>query len=831
MLEPTTRKKRILLFSDGTGNSSGKLNKTNVWRMYEAADFGIPEDANEIIQIGRYDDGIGTTAFRPLALMQGIFGFGLGHNVRALYLFLCQNYRPGDEVCLFGFSRGAFTVRVLAGLIDRQGILAAENGEDLPALVGRAYRVNRRIEPPMWPMRGVVWLFKRAQLGVDTLLRRMKGVKPFHQVPRHDGVVTFMGVWDTVDAYGGPSIEVIRAIDTWIARISFKNLDLPECVRVARHALALDEERDAFQPRPWAETPDTSRDRLTQVWFPGVHSDVGGGYPEQGLAYVSLCWMMEHALERGIRLKPQHIVDALEARDASGRMHDSRAGLAGYYRYQPRNVGTYITPPQPGTESELDPKQPDDQGLRTPVLIHESVFQRMVFGTDRYAPISIGVRFRIVSDRLAVVDGAPVSRLQSSSVLPPEARERLGRAMLQDSFIQARAAVLDHVWMRRFAYFALAIASLTLVTLPLWQGWVPGAERRQGIVHLLELPFVAIESFMPAILSGWIETVASWPMTVIGLGVLIVAMLIWSTALERRLRARSRHLWNAVLEGTPIRSKPPGPIQRLRTSSTYQGWFTAMKWGLLPSLLGIGMLACLLAAALGLLVQARLSLDGAAVTGCPAASDAAGVLDGRRSCTTLPVRVEAARTYTLLLAFPKPDGWPDKERIPRTAGVGAGQSSLYGLDAGAIGMRRLVEVPWLQPIAYVHDARNDPAALPASWEADEILPVTMRYAGRSGDRVFYSGTFRPSYSGPIGLGLNDAVLPWPFPAHAAFRGRWLHGASAYPALADRGAEIGLWVDSGGPPGTAHTLMTSERIHCWTARASPAPCTGRNPGDP
>jgi len=108
----------IVILSDGTGNSAAKLFKTNVWRLYQSLDLSDPG------QVAIYDNGIGTSSFKPLALLGGAFGFGLKRNLIALYIFLCRNYRPGDRIYAFGFSRGAFTIRVLVKFILKKGLVA-----------------------------------------------------------------------------------------------------------------------------------------------------------------------------------------------------------------------------------------------------------------------------------------------------------------------------------------------------------------------------------------------------------------------------------------------------------------------------------------------------------------------------------------------------------------------------------------------------------------------------------------------------------------------------------------------------------------------------------
>ena len=109
--------KNILLFSDGTGNSAAKLFKTNVWRLYQAVDTRTSPASGQPLQIACYDDGVGTSSFKPLALLGGAFGVGLKRNVLELYEFVCRSYEPGDRIYAFGFSRGAFTIRVLARII------------------------------------------------------------------------------------------------------------------------------------------------------------------------------------------------------------------------------------------------------------------------------------------------------------------------------------------------------------------------------------------------------------------------------------------------------------------------------------------------------------------------------------------------------------------------------------------------------------------------------------------------------------------------------------------------------------------------------------------
>src|SRR5258707_3731266 len=117
--------KNIILLSDGTGNAANRVWKSNVWRIFESLDLRGEE------QIAIYDDGVGTSSFKPLAILGGAFGYGLKRNVLNLYKFLCRNCQPGDKIYAFGFSRGAFTIRIVVGLVLNQGLVNFANESEL----------------------------------------------------------------------------------------------------------------------------------------------------------------------------------------------------------------------------------------------------------------------------------------------------------------------------------------------------------------------------------------------------------------------------------------------------------------------------------------------------------------------------------------------------------------------------------------------------------------------------------------------------------------------------------------------------------------------------
>jgi uncharacterized protein (DUF2235 family) len=215
-----------------------------------------------------------------------MFGFGLSANVRKCHAFLTDHYAPGDALYLFGFSRGAFTARSLAGLIGNSGIVRPEHKDRLTD----AYKIYQdRTDPRQKPSGETARAFRDTYTYGD--------VTP----------IRFIGVFDTVGALGIP-LRVAVLTKRW----SFHDVRLGLHVHTAVHALAIDERRAAFAPTLWeqqAEAPPTQH--LHQVWFAGVHSDVGGGYPDHGLGDLTLRWMARQARDAGLDVDPPAQPDPL----------------------------------------------------------------------------------------------------------------------------------------------------------------------------------------------------------------------------------------------------------------------------------------------------------------------------------------------------------------------------------------------------------------------------------------------------------------------------------------------------------------------------------------
>lgn len=262
--------KNIILLSDGTGNAAASIWRTNVWRIFQAIDLTNSD------QVARYDDGVGTSSFKPLAILGGAFGWGLKRNVIDLYKFLCRTYSPGSNIFAFGFSRGAFTIRVLIGLVAREGLIPFTTQDDLDAKAVAAYRAFRRARygttagALFRPIRDI-FVFSR-----NFVLRRERYDSTKNIM---DVSVRFLGLWDTVAAYGLPVEEWTIGIDRYLWPLELPDRKPWSKIEKACHALSIDDERTTFYPVLWDES-DVEPGKFLQVWFCGAHANIGGGYPE-----------------------------------------------------------------------------------------------------------------------------------------------------------------------------------------------------------------------------------------------------------------------------------------------------------------------------------------------------------------------------------------------------------------------------------------------------------------------------------------------------------------------------------------------------------------------
>lgn len=327
-------KKKLVIACDGTWNSPEQRKNdvaapTNVVRLYNCI---AKRDADGIEQRRYYHSGVGTDGNLVQRVAGGAFGRGISTNIMATYAWLAQQYQPGDEIWLFGFSRGAFSVRSLAGMIGCCGLPVVNNSSasQVWELTQQAFTKIYRVEPHMRPQPS--W--------------------PGHPVDPATGKtpIRFIGVWDTVGALGVPDdLGVLDMFDD-PTRWKFHDAQLGAGVAYARHALAIDELRSSFTPTLWtAKNPEPGKPdrvlndvdepgkpaRVKQLWFPGAHSDVGGGYGECELSDGALKWMVDEATGIGLTFDPAMVEQIRPS--PRGLLHDSNEGGFKLFESRPRN--------------------------------------------------------------------------------------------------------------------------------------------------------------------------------------------------------------------------------------------------------------------------------------------------------------------------------------------------------------------------------------------------------------------------------------------------------------------------------------------------------------
>jgi uncharacterized protein (DUF2235 family) len=325
--------KRLVVCADGTWNRpEADLEKDYPTNVLKFARSIKPVTSTWTEQQVFYDWGVGSYYG---SVSGGITGKGVHKNIMDAYRYIIQNYTDGDEIFLFGFSRGAYTVRSLCGLINNCGILKREHANR----VQEAFDLYKRSGPANKPG------------GAKSIMFRARYA---HQ----SRVVKFVGVWDTVGAMGIP----LSFLGLFEDKDEFYDTKLGSNVQVARHAMAIDEMRSDFEPTIWQPRPGID---MKQTWFSGVHSDVGGGYkPDKNKLVASdapMAWMAQEASQFGLELEPFWVTPS-DSQELP-KLNKSRRH---FYRLRTKHI------------------RPIDHGLGK-VLIHRSVIDRWV-GDPSYRP-------------------------------------------------------------------------------------------------------------------------------------------------------------------------------------------------------------------------------------------------------------------------------------------------------------------------------------------------------------------------------------------------------------------------------------------------------------
>lgn len=287
--------KRLIVCCDGTWNDTdNQSTDTNVFRIAKAIHGS--QQTGGVLQIVLYMRGVGTSGLKPETWIEGAIGLGVDDNIRSGYMFIAQNYIPGDEIFIFGFSRGAYTARSLVGFLNACGVLKRQELGHLPD----------------------AWAYYRSNPPHSVEDFCMKYKTNCHA----DVKVDFLGVWETVGSLGIP-LDVLNAANE--RKFAFHDTGPCKILKHGCHALAIDEHRHNFAPTLWTGGSPTGVN-IEQVWFAGAHADVGGGYATRELADIPLVWMAERAQADGLELDWSCLPNKTQL-DPLAATHNSSSGL------------------------------------------------------------------------------------------------------------------------------------------------------------------------------------------------------------------------------------------------------------------------------------------------------------------------------------------------------------------------------------------------------------------------------------------------------------------------------------------------------------------------
>ena len=333
--------KRLIVCADGTWNfrdQEGVDNRRHATNVTKVARAILPRAISGIDQVVIYHDGVG--AQKGIEhLVGGATGEGIEGNIRDLYRSIAYNYADGDELFLLGFSRGAYTVRTLAGFMYHFHLLQKCDDFFVPDLF-RQYQAHKDLD---------------AIKGDPSFnnLHEVKACPP----------IKFIGVWDTVGALGapGPIGDLLNG-----SKFTYHDIELNANVQNAYHALAIDEQRVPFKPSLWTR-PATWSGNLEQTWFCGVHCNVGGGYSPDGLANEALHWLIEKAQGHGLEFDAEYLEHFRPCFNST--LNDSMT-----------------------LQYELLGKYPRPIGMHRPhgEQLHQSVIDRLKCAVLKYAPENLG---------------------------------------------------------------------------------------------------------------------------------------------------------------------------------------------------------------------------------------------------------------------------------------------------------------------------------------------------------------------------------------------------------------------------------------------------------
>lgn len=415
--------KNIVVCCDGTGNEISE-NISNVLKLYRCL---RKTDKTNPYQAIFYDPGVGTLA-RPdpwhklrqnfNAILGLATGYGLDDNVLAAYDFVVRNYREGDQIYLFGFSRGAYTVRVLAGLIYKVGLISPEQANLAGSGLIAYKQYSENDEPPATAYANLHALpdADSDDGGEPMPEDRFDNAAQFARIcSTRAPTIRFVGVWDTVASVIVPRPD--RLYWPSLEELAF-TLHNPS-IKSFRQAISIDERRCMFRLKKYDEPQIFMRNRfmdpakadeqdIKQVWFAGVHADIGGGYPEieSAISKYPLIWMIEEAVKAGLTVNPATVNQlawgvqrkgspySYVAPNFNGEVHNSLTWGWRPLEYVPKSdkykewkerrsfLGYYIPDAEP---------RPIPDGA----FVHQSVVERMQ-AVREYKPVNMPSHYQVV---------------------------------------------------------------------------------------------------------------------------------------------------------------------------------------------------------------------------------------------------------------------------------------------------------------------------------------------------------------------------------------------------------------------------------------------------
>jgi len=535
--------KNIVICSDGTGNSGGIGNATNVWKVFTSIDLnGFKEKKIDIEQVAFYDDGVGTERGKILRILGASIGLGLARNVRQLYMMLVKSYQPGDHIFLFGYSRGAFTIRTLAEMVRVCGILDKHAYPDDSAVKNavwdlyRAYRRNYSalLSEPWYKIERMFGILRiedvatqREKYAVRVSSDMYKEYKHIDKLRDENCVpIRFIGVWDTVAAVGFSIDAVAEFWNRVIFCFKFPSNKLGSWVEKACQALSIDDDRKAFSPEIFDQESALDKNRIEQVWFPGVHGNVGGGTPKQGMQHVPLNWMINKAEEQGLIFYKNSKDAFRDAANENDKLYDARAGIGIYYRYGPRNIARMIK------KYHMDPAN-----------IHISALKRIAMGTENYAPGNIPASFDLVVDNEKNIGENKTAQKKLEADINKGILANLSDYK-QTGLVNTR--MLLHYW---FLLATLVILGLGAI----WHGASSVQPDPEGwllaFMDLVEFIFGMIPLLGAYLFDNFIKPLFLYPS--IGLVVLLTPVVLYVVdfILHRKLNQCRQQVWRKILDG------------------------------------------------------------------------------------------------------------------------------------------------------------------------------------------------------------------------------------------------------------------------------------------